>query len=75
MSLITQKSANSEKSTEYGTPTPWLMRIRFTQISLTQLFKKNPDNADSLAYTRTAYTYIKYLLTFHIKRNSRKVKI
>ena len=39
----------------FTTPTPWLMRIRFTQTSLTQLFKKNPDiyilNADSLTYT------------------------
>ena len=28
---------------ESHTPTPWLAQIRFTQISLTQLFKKNPD--------------------------------
>ena len=26
----------------YVTPTPWLMQIRFTQISLTQLFKRFP---------------------------------
>ena len=24
-------------------PSPWLMRIRFMQISLTQLFKRNPS--------------------------------
>ena len=26
-----------------NTPTPWLTRISFTQMSLTRLFKKNPD--------------------------------
>ena len=30
---------------------PWLMRIRFAQISLTQLFKKNPSRIPSLIHT------------------------
>ena len=35
--------ANSKKlEGSKATPTPWLTRIRFTQISLTRLFKRFP---------------------------------
>ena len=58
------------------TPTPWLTRIRFMQISLTRLFKKNSDicilNADSFTYIHNVHTY---LLLIHNTRNSSKVKI
>ena len=33
----------SNSPSTHNTPTPWLMRIHFTRISLTLLFKKNPD--------------------------------
>ena len=53
---------NLEDSLITGT-TPLLTQIRFTRISLTRLFKKNPDiyilDADSFTYT-----YRKYIHTY-----------
>ena len=49
MAILEYKNGRFEKMAEWlqilqivGTPTPWLTRIRFTQISLTRLFKRVP---------------------------------